>query len=517
MKKTAMMLAAVLAMSAFAAGCSEKKKTSGDNDGTALECMVDMNKINPNSTQLKEMEEELGVDIKCIAAPTGSSEDVRKAINLQIASGDIPEMLTNVKFPDYYTYAQQGLLAEIPVEMIKSEAPDVAKWIEDNLYGEATWDYYKVNGKNYVLPSIWTIGEKFSTIVVREDWLNEAGYSEMPDTLEEFEDAMLKIKAAKKIYPLTGMAGTYKGGVYDFVFGAYGIYPKSFTEKDGKIVYGAVEPEAKEALTVLNRWYKEGIIDPEFTINTSDKVLEKWIAEKSAATISAFYHAIPAEAYWGGNFYDKLTEKDPDAKIATMKPPAGPNGERGITQDNPIVNAGICLSKTLENNPEKMKKYLQLCNYILKENEKLNIGKEGVTFKYDDEGNVEMIPPYDEDDAKFEYGIVSATVVEGFENYDIQFAMKPKKYEDIRNTALNNCMGKYDILGPAPRPVYQKRQETLDRITDQNIVNFITGERSLDEFDNFVKEWMSAGGTEVLKEAQEYYGILGLNNREKKD
>lgn len=516
MKQTALMLAAILAITGFT-GCSEKKQSSGDSDEITLECMVDMNKINPDSVLVKEMEEELGVKINCVPAPTGNSDDVRKAKNLQIASGDVPELIADVKFPDYYTYAQQGLLAEIPVEMIKSEAPDIAKWIEDNLYGEATWDYYNVNGKNYVIPSIWTIGEKFSTIVMREDWLNEVGYTKMPETLDEFEDAMMKIKEAKGIYPLTGNAGSYKGGVYDFVFGAYGVYPKSFTEKDGKIVYGAVEPEAKKALTDLHRWYEEGLIDPEFTINTGDKILEKWIAEKTAATISSFYHAIPEKAYWGGNFYDKLIEKNSNAKIATMKPPAGPDGERGITQDNPIVNAGVCLSKSLEKEPEKMKKYLQLCNYMLKEMKKLGVGKEGETFKYDADGNVEFIPPYDEEDKQFEYGLGSSSVVGGFIDYDIDFSLKPAEYADIRNKALDDCYGKYDILGPAPRPVYQQRQETLNRITDQNIVNFITGERSLDEFDDFVSEWMTSGGSEVLEEAQEYYKKLGLNNREKKN
>ena len=63
---------------------------------------------------------------------------------------------------------------------------------------------------------------------------------------------------------MMGAAG-FKG-IYDCVFGAFGLYPQIFTEKDGKVVYGAVEPEAKQALEVLHRWYEEGLIDPEMCI-----------------------------------------------------------------------------------------------------------------------------------------------------------------------------------------------------------------------------------------------------------
>ena len=146
-------------------------------------------------------------------------------MNLQIVSGDFPDFIPNVKFPDYYAYAQQGLLAEIPVDMIKSEAPTIASWIEDNLYGESSWDYYAIDGKNYIVPSIWTIGPAFNTMVIRQDMLEEAGVTKLPDTLEEWEAALLKIKETKNIAPMMGAAG-FKG-IYDCVFGEMCIRDRS--------------------------------------------------------------------------------------------------------------------------------------------------------------------------------------------------------------------------------------------------------------------------------------------------
>lgn len=511
MKRRWLSVTSLLVAVGLLAGCSggSDNDVAENGDVMELECMVDMNTINTDSVLIKEMEEELGVKINFTAAPTGSADDKRKAINLQISSGDMPEMIADVKFSDYYTYAQQGLIAEIPVEMIKSEAPDVVSWIENNLYGENSWDYYKIDGKNYVVPTIWTIGEHFAALIIRQDWLEDVGINKIPETLDEMETTLVKFKEAKGGYPLLGGLS-----VCSFIYGAHGVYQFQFTEKDGEVIYGPVTPEGKQALEVAHRWYEMGLIDPEFVINTEDQVREKWIAEKAGVSTAAFYHAIPAEAYWGGVYYDNLIEKNPNAKPVVMMPPAGPNGERGTSQESPIVNAGVVFSKELEKQPEKLKKYLQLCNYELKEMKKLNLGKEGETYQYDAEGNVEWIPPYDNEDKRKEYGIAASGVVSGFFDYDVDFnSLRTKEHKQIIEDAMSKCVGEYDVLGPVPRPIWQEKQEALNRIAFQNMADFVTGTRDLSEFDAFVQEWYSAGGTEVMQEAQEYFEKLGLNNR----
>lgn len=507
-KMVALTLAAVTVMSSL--GSVSVVSAGEAGEPIELEVMYDSNSVNLESGLIKEMEEVLNVKLNLVPAPTGSAEDIRKAINLQIASGDFPDMIANVKFPDYYTYAQQGLLAEVPVDMIKSEAPTITSWIEKNLYGEASWDYYAIDGVNYIVPSIWTIGPKFNTMVIRQDMLEKAGITELPDTLEQWEEAMLKVKEMNGSAPMMGPAG-FKG-IYDCVFGAYGVYPQIFTEKDGKVVYGAVEPEAKDALETLNRWYAEGIIDPEFVIDDEQKKREKWTAEKAAVTTGAFYHAITGEAYWGGQYVDPLMEKNPEAKVVSILPPAGPNGERGVGQDSSIVNAGVVFSREVGEEPEKLAKYLQLCDYMLKEQKKLSVGTEGETYKLDENGNVEWLPPYDNEDTRKEYGLGYSNVIGGFIDYDINFELLPAQFADVRAEAINNCVGKYDVLGPVPRPIYMEKKEALDRIVSKNIIDFITGDRDLAEFDAFVEEWNAAGGTEVMAEAQEYFEKLGLIN-----
>ena len=81
---------------------------------------------------------------------------------------------------------------------------------------------------------------------------------------------------------------------------------------------------------------------------------------------------------------------------------------------------------------------------------------------------------------------------------------KPQ-YKELRLEAEAGGCGEYDIMSVYERPIYNEYADTLKQLTNKNYIDFITGDRSLDEFDDFVSEWLAAGGQEVLDEAQQVY------------
>lgn len=83
--------------------------------------------------------------------------------------------------------------------------------------------------------------------------------------------------------------------------------------------------------------------------------------------------------------------------------------------------------------------------------------------------------------------------------------MTKSKYMDIRNEAESKGEGKYDILQPLHKPVFNEYGDRLDQFTAKNFIDFITGRRSLDQFDQFVEEWKRLGGDQVMEEAQQKY------------
>lgn len=49
---------------------------------------------------------------------------------------------------------------------------------------------------------------------------------------------------------------------------------------------------------------------------------------------------------------------------------------------------------------------------------------------------------------------------------------------------------------------------TLQTLKTTAYSEFISGKRSLDDWDSFVEEYMNAGGAVLQKEAQEYYDTV---------
>ena len=491
-----MMMAAMLAVSALSGF------TSRADDGERMDILLekhDVSKYTEDQTIKGMLEEKWNVNLIPDQIPSD-----QEAVNLRIASGDIPELLWDVPFANYREYVNQGMLAEIPLDTVKEYAPRYYDWIVRNL-GENGFSYVDVDGKNYSLPTPWTLANNQSVIAWREDILKEAGVDKIPETIDEMEAALLAVKEKTGSAPYSIAGGSGMDGL-SAIYGAYNSY-LCYYDKDGKIVYGPLEEEAKEAVTLLHKWYEEGIIDPEFMINKIDNVKEKWNNGQVAVTQHVWWNFLPKEAFFEGAFYEPLKD-EPNVSIVVTDPPAGPNGDKGITQGNPLSNAGLCFGKQMEGDQEKVQKYLEIINDMFDRDtmDLINYGVEGETYNYNEETGVEWIPPYDSEEERDAYGIGMYMAVECFNDYDLQAKyMTQPKYLDLRNDAESHGIGIYDVLKPLYRPIYDEKFDILDKIYTNAHIDFITGARDISEWDDFVNEWMSAGGSEVLEEAQATY------------
>ncbi|MBP1988792.1 extracellular solute-binding protein [Paenibacillus eucommiae] len=436
---------------------------------------------------------------------------------LSIASGEVPDTFEGLDVINFDKLVDQDVLAEIPPELLEKHAPKYMEWLKKAL-GDDPLRYSMRNGKNYAMPILWTIGSKRMVFGMREDWLNKVGITKVPETLDELEAAMIKFRnedpdnnGKKDTYGLTGGADSVEG-FFSPVFGAFGLYPGLFTEKAGKVVLGEVQPGAKDALEVLHKWYKQDLIDPEFIINKGTNITDKVVSEKIGVAWNSWWAFIPAEAFSGGDFYDKLLEKNPNAKWAITSGPVGPNGEFGINQTNPVVGSGRQYAKKLEQDPDKMIKYIEIIeatNFAdLELYEKLRYGEENKTYKKVN-GDIEWIPPYDKEEERIKFGLSFFSVPGGFNDYDLLAPyMTKNKYMTTRKDIEAKVKGKYDLLSPIQRPVFAEYKDRLDQFTKKNLVDFVTGKRPVGEFDKYVEEWKQMGGDKVMAEAQQKYDEL---------
>ena len=114
----------------------------------------------------------------------------KEGVNLQIASGDTPDYMVEFNVTDYWNLVDQGVLAEVPVELLKEHAPRYCEWVErESGMGENVWEQFMKDGKNYAMLNLWTLASSGNVMAYRQDLLEQAGISKAPETIDEMETA----------------------------------------------------------------------------------------------------------------------------------------------------------------------------------------------------------------------------------------------------------------------------------------------------------------------------------------
>lgn len=447
-------------------------------------------------------------------------QNIHEVLNLKFAAGEVPDYMgQGVEISNLPKLVQQGVLLGFDEEVIKKYMPNV---YEKAIKLDPNWlDYAKVDGKIYGLPEMRTVSNYRTTIVWRGDWLKKVGIAKTPETLEEFEEAFYKF--AKEDPDGNGKNDTYGLSLSGIpaIFGAFGYLPGYgphdwqdwfWQLRDGELVNGAVQPEVKEALKLLNKWYEDGVLDPEFI--TGENMGGYWglshafINSKIGFSGHAqYYHwndpLTDAPTDKGAANYDELMKVNPEAAKSLVHglPPAGPDGKRGLYAPNLIAGKIIAFGSHLEEEPDKFGKILQILdensgkskeNYI-----ESIMGIEGEMWVEKGPGERVVTPEYEN---------VKGTGANQFSN---DFGIWD--YEELRNKFAKEH--KYDVGAVRNElltslPSESRYKAELLKIRNEAYISIITGDKPVSYFDEFVKKWDQMGGEVLKKEANEWYKTI---------
>jgi putative aldouronate transport system substrate-binding protein len=128
--------------------------------------------------------------------------------------------------------------------------------------------------------------------VIREDWLIALGL-EVPETMDEFYRVLTAFRdrdpngngLADEI-PLTGVKfrdPTYS--ISKFTVWPFGTTPDMYIVDD-KVVYGPLTPEFREGMEWAARFYREGLLDPDYLLNDRGKLDAKMAQNR----VGVLYH-----------------------------------------------------------------------------------------------------------------------------------------------------------------------------------------------------------------------------------
>jgi putative aldouronate transport system substrate-binding protein len=476
--------------------------------------------VDPDGAILKWLENKFDVDIEVWTVDHNKFDEM---VSLKMAAGKIPDFFRISKTVNLISYRNQGVLAVIPDGYLPKYAPHIYKCIRDNapLFLNAA----NINGQTYGIPSVNSSNIFRLPLVYREDWMKKVGVTKTPNTLAEFESLMYKF--AREDPDGNGQNDTY-GLSYSgiaAVCGAFGVpinragKDDYFVVRGNELVNAAIAPELKSALAVLNRWYKDGVIDPEFI--TGENAGGYWALSQAFingrigfSCLGNYYHWIAAGSYVQttpngkripcnpGAIAKEISRVNPAMKWIYGLPLRGPTGIRSIFQYNRLMNFSA-FGKQVEREPRKMQKILQILDFTsanpnLDERITANLGIQGKHWAWIDQerGETNILPPYDRQNG-YNHKIGAGL------SMDMPFPPKSAREE----WAFKNKFDQYGLESAIQisLPAMAEYGAQLIKMRDQMIIQMITGDKPLAYFDQYVKEYLNAGGAEVKQEVNQWH------------
>ncbi|MDP3177765.1 MAG: hypothetical protein Q8M76_07665, partial [Spirochaetaceae bacterium] len=449
-------------------------------------------------------------------------------LNIKLAAGEIPDFFYLKQADTLNNYVKQGVLAKIPMDLAKKYAPNLVKAIQENAPGYLEMGVVK--GAQYGLPAVNATNVFHIPLVYRSDWMKKVGVTKTPETLAEFESLMYKF--ARNDPDGNGKNDTYglsQDGL-NAIFGAFGQVPFDHNSKgaagtdywmvkSGKVVNSMITAEAKSALAIMAKWYKDGIIDPEFITGENQggywAISHAFIKGRVGFTTRGnYYHWAMPGVYMDvgsdgkktpclpGAVAKEFIAVDPKATLVLGPALKGPTGAQGIKSYNMLMNFYV-IGKQVEKDQAKMIKILQMMEEsadpdFIKRTEVSN----GAMDKYWKLVDLESesfvnVPPYDKD--------VGYSSRIGGKLLNVVLPFPPKAYREQWAYSMAYEKGGITSAIQVGLPVAIKYKTDLMKMRDEAYIAIISGAKSVDYFDEFVKNYLASGGADAQKEANDYY------------
>ena len=239
----------------------------------------------------------------------GRSTEVQDFTQL-LSAGSAPTFIF------HYDYYAQGAYQELNADEIAYYAPTF--W---GTMGDIIKDYGVIDDKLMVVMGDRTelVSSNFGTLI-RKDWMDELGI-EMPTNLDEYNDMLLKFKEAG--YGFGSEPLLAKSFNFDYNFRGWPNDAEGRALNSDLAVASFTWEPTKEYLRNLNYEYQNGLIDPDFYLDTDGNQSKSNFVAGKAATYPCYINAGTQE-----NVIDPLLAQNPDAEIAILDPAAkSPAGE----------------------------------------------------------------------------------------------------------------------------------------------------------------------------------------------
>lgn len=449
------------------------------------------------------------------------------SVEMAIQSGQLPDIMVVEDRETLIRLAEKGLIADL-TEYFETCSSDGIKAMYDS-YNVSAVDSAIIDGKLMALPEPnFVDGPNFFWL--RKDWLDKLGLEE-PGTIEDVENI---IRAFIEEDPgengkgntvglvshsnLTGENGYNYEFQLDPLFSYFQAYPKQwYYNESGEVVYGSIEPQAKEALAHLHELYEEGVLDPNFMLRSMSNIAELIVEGKCGSFFGPWWapnnplmdaKAADPDAVWEP--YLISTTEDGKTRFFDQKPSYKYVVVRKDFEHPEIVfkMASVMFDKMRYEDKENpsLEDYFQRNVDSTARPISINIDYSDALYKCYEQVNAALNGSVAEEELQIlehSYYVKCKAYLEHPESADEEeWAAYVSR---IKACALMDA-SRLEVVSTAfsgETKTMEKSWSKLQELEKRAYLEMISGEKELDYFDTFVEEWKSAGGETILQEVKE--------------
>lgn len=454
-------------------------------------------------------------------------EQYTDSVTMVIAQNDLPDVMIVEDLDELQYLVDNDMIADL-TDSYNNCMSDTIKNIYGS-YGRDILDVVTFGGKIMAIPET-NISDGPNLIWLRKDWMDALGLS-APRTLSDVEEIIRQFKEKDPGHngagntvglvcdtSLCGGCGYSSEYTLDIIFAAYGAFPKQWIyDEDGNVVYGSVQPEAKEALAHIHELYKEGILDQDFLMRTSSNLIELIVDGQCGSFFGP---------WWAPN--NPLMQAVEQNKDAEWQPYLIATEKSGLTSYHTQNPSGkyIVVRKGYEY-PEIACKIVSVLFDYLRYNDrdnqeivdyyKENVDPTARPFAINVDYNNALQICYGElnhvfagDKSADDLNVLEYSYYEACESYLKDAENASAEDWAAYTSRITACKILNDGRTNKVESLYFGETETmvtdwwsLENLESDTYLKIVTGESSLDEFDRFVENWYQNGGEAITKEVRD--------------
>lgn len=413
----------------------------------------------------EEFKKATGIDLRIEIVPIPAGNYSEK-VNLLLAGGTYPDIIwwrDDAELP----YVEQGLLR------------DLSQWVNNSeVFQKVFTEWNRKRFENF--PYTIAINPLQGRIAVtRKEWLEESGIN--PVTVEDYYNLLKFYKENKCDYGITITGDMSR---LDWIFNAaFGVNKMWIQDENGKWVYSKVTQGEKDKLAFYAKLYREGLLDSEFITTNWQSMEDKFYSGKVGMLVSTAGKVIDL-------YQQRFLDRGINTELVPLAPPVGPSGKGGFNAINVDKEPrGFSITTTCKN-PDIAFKFLE----FMASDRGQFLDRLGMPGR--------------------EYNVVDGKIVltERGKLWWPRFFEVPSwkapipLYTKPGQTSLNILHENWEednyFLMPQK---YATMWDEMNNIYKEYAVKIVTGEYSIDKFDEMVEKWYAAGGTLYTKLANEYF------------